>query len=215
MATASLTAELRNETGKGVARKLRASGRVPAVVYGHARAPQSLSVNARDLGRLLDQFSAASTIVELGLDGRTTRTLIREVQRHPVDRTLVHIDFLELVAGERVTVRVPLVFVGTATGVREQGGVLEEQLREIEISAIPVNIPDGIEVDVSELTMGHPLHVRDLQLPEGVLAITDGDISVVAVAAPQEEEPEPEPADPEAVAGEPVVVRTKKEDDEE
>ncbi len=214
MATASLSAELRSETGKGVARKLRAAGRVPAVVYGHARAAQSLSVSARDLGRLLDQISAASTIVELGIDGRSTRTLIREVQRHPVDRTLVHIDFLELVAGERVTVRVPLVFTGTAVGVREQGGVLEEQLRELEISAIPVNIPEGIEVDVTELSMGHPLHVRDLQLPEGVIAITDGDISVVAVAAPQEEEPEPEPAAVEDAAGAPEVLRAKKAEDE-
>ncbi len=211
MATASLSAELRNETGKGVARKLRAAGRVPAVVYGHARAAQSLSVNARDLGRLLDQFSAASTVVELGLDGGMTRTLIREVQRHPVDRSLVHVDFQELVAGERVTVRVPLVFIGTPEGVRSEGGLLEEQLRDIEVSADPSSIPDHIDVDVSGLTLGHPLHVRDLTLPTGITVITEADATVVMVTAARVEEPDPAAAAD--AAGAPEVLRAKKADE--
>src|SRR4029453_11977842 len=104
MATATLAAELRNETGKGVARKLRAAGRVPAVIYGHNRQPQSLSVNARELDRLLERVSAGSTVIELGLDGGAAKTLIREIQRHPAKRNVVHVDFQELVAGERVTV---------------------------------------------------------------------------------------------------------------
>ncbi len=211
MATTSLGAELRSETGKGVARTLRATGRVPAIVYGHARAPQALSVNARELGRLLDQFSAASTVVELGLGGGTTRTLIREVQRHPVDRSLVHVDFQELVAGERVTVRVPLVFVGTPEGVRSEGGLLEEQLRDVEVSADPSSIPDHIEVDVSALVLGHPLHVRDLIFPEGVTVITDADATVVMVAPPRVEEPEPVATD--SAAGAPVVLREKSADE--
>ncbi|HEY0777469.1 MAG TPA: 50S ribosomal protein L25 [Gemmatirosa sp.] len=211
MATASLSAEIRNETGKGVARKLRATGRVPAVVYGHARTPQSLSVNARELGRLLDQFSAASTVVELGLDGGTTRTLIREVQRHPVDRSLVHVDFQELVAGERVTVRVPLVFIGTPEGVRAEGGLLEEQLRDVEVSADPASIPDHIDVDVSGLLLGHPLHVRDLTLPAGITVITDADATVVMVTAARVEEPQPAAAA--EAAGAPEVLRAKKADE--
>ncbi|GJG84829.1 50S ribosomal protein L25 [Gemmatimonadetes bacterium T265] len=212
MATATLGAEPRDGTGKGVARKLRAAGRVPAVVYGHARAPQSLSVGARELGRLLDQYAAASTVVELGLGGGTVRTLIREVQRHPVDRSLVHVDFLELVAGERVTVRVPLVFVGTAVGVRDQGGLLAEQLREIEVSADPANLPDRLEVDVTALTMGHPLHVRDIPVPNGVTVTSDPDAPVVSVTAPAEEE-STEPTGTEDAAGAPVVLREKSADE--
>ena len=209
MATASLSAELRSETGKGAARKLRAAGRVPAVIYGHARAPQGLSVNARELGRLLEQHAAASTVVELALDGGTTRTLIREIQRHPVDRSFVHVDFLELVAGEKVTVRVPLVFTGTAAGVRDQGGLLSEQLREVEVQADPANIPDHIDVDVTELTLGHPLHVRDLRVPAGVTITSDPDAPVASVTPPTEEEIVTEPQGTDDAAGAPVVLREK------
>ena len=213
MATASLSAEARAETGKGAARKLRAAGRVPAVIYGHARAPQGLSVNARELGRLLDQVTAASTVIELAMGGgATARTLIREIQRHPVDRSLVHVDFLELVAGETVTVRVPLVFVGTAVGVKDQGGLLSEQLREVEIEADPASIPDHIDVDVSDLALGHPLHVRDLKVPAGVTITSDPDAPVASVTAPSAEELVTEPQGTDNAAGAPVVLREKPDD---
>ncbi len=209
MATASLTAELRDATGKGAARKLRAAGRVPAVVYGHHRQPQSLTLDARELGRVLERVSAAS-VFELALDGTTVRALIREIQRHPVRRTLVHVDFQELVAGERVTMRVPLVFVGTADGVRNQGGLLEEVTRELEISADPAGIPDHIDVDVTALTIGHPLHVRDLALPAGVTVVTDAGATVVQVSAPRLEDEGSSSS--EAPSGEPEVVRAKKDE---
>lgn len=210
MATATLTAELRQETGKGAARRMRAAGRVPAVVYGHHRASQALSVDTREIGRVLERVSASS-VFELALGGGTVRALIREIQRHPVSRVLVHVDFQELVAGEQVTLRVPLVFVGTAEGVRNQGGLLEEVTRELEISADPASIPDHIDVDVSALTIGHPIHVRDLALPSGVTTLTDGGATVVQVSAPRvEEEPvaaaAPAPAEPE-------VLRAKKADE--
>jgi large subunit ribosomal protein L25 len=208
MATASLTAELRAETGKGAARKLRAAGRVPAVIYGHHREPQGLSLDARALALTLERVSASS-VFELAFGGGApVRALIREIQRHPVKRSLVHVDFQELVAGERVTVRVPLVFVGTADGVRNQGGLLEEVTRELELSADPANIPDHIDVDVTALTIGHPIHVRDLTLPEGVTALTDAGATVVQVSAPRLED---EGASSSAAAsGEPEVVRAKK-----
>ena len=107
MATASLSAEARTETGKGVARKLRAAGRVPAVIYGHAREPQSLSLQTRELEKLLSPISTGSTVVELTLGGATTKTLIREIQRHPFKKQILHVDFQELVAGEKVTVEHP------------------------------------------------------------------------------------------------------------
>src|SRR5689334_3565139 len=184
MATATLAAELRTETGKGVARKRRAAGRVPAVIYGHNREAQALSVNARELDRLLERVSAGSTVIELsGLDAGAARTLIREIQRHPVKRNVVHVDFQELVAGERITVNLPIVYVGTAAGVREQGGLLEEVMRQLYVSVDPASIPNHIDVDVTNVTIGHPLHVRDIQLPAGVQVLDDPDATVVAVSA--------------------------------
>jgi large subunit ribosomal protein L25 len=208
MATATLGAELRTETGKGVARKLRAAGRVPAVIYGHHREPQSLSVNARELDRLLERVAAGSTVIELGLGGGTARTLIREIQRHPVRRNIVHVDFQELVAGERITVNLPIVFVGSPEGVRNQGGLLEEVMRELYVSVDPSNIPNHIDVDVTPITIGHPLHVRDIQLPEGVTVLDDPDATVAAVSAPKTATETPVEAV--AAPAEPEVIRQKK-----
>ena len=206
MANATLSAELRTETGKGVARKLRAAGRVPAVIYGHNREPQSLSIETRELGRLLDKITAGSTVIELGVaGGSTARTLIREIQRHPVKRHILHVDFQELVAGEQITVQCPLVFVGTPEGVRNQGGILEELLREVSISVDPSSIPNHIDVDVTHLTIGHPVHVRDLQLPAGVSVLDDPDLTVCAVAATRAEASEAT-----AASAEPEVLRAKK-----
>jgi large subunit ribosomal protein L25 len=207
MATASLSAERRSETGKGVARKLRAAGRVPAVVYGHNRAPESLTVDARELGRLLDRISAGSTVVELGLGGSTARTLIREIQRHPVKRNVLHVDFQELVAGERVTVNVPLVFVGIAPGVREQGGIFEEVMREVSITVDPGSIPNHIDVDISKLTIGHPLHVRDLTLPQGATVLDEAGLTVCQVAGSKSAASDADAAAP----AEPEVIRQKKD----
>src|SRR5919199_6459982 len=123
MATATLSATPRTGTGKGVARTLRQSGQIPAVIYGHARQAQSLALNAREFDRLLEHVTA-STVIELTLDGKTSRTLIREIQRHPVRREVLHVDFQELVAGELVTIDLPIVLTGAAPGVKE-GGILD------------------------------------------------------------------------------------------
>src|SRR4029079_13622696 len=108
MATANLSATMRADTGKGSARSLRRSGQIPAIIYGHARTPQTLAVPERELGKLLQHIAAESTVVELSVDGKMSRTLIREIHRHPCRDQILHIDFQELVAGEAVTVRVPL-----------------------------------------------------------------------------------------------------------
>ena len=160
MATASLKAAIRNERGTGVARKLRQAGEVPAVIYGHGREPQPLAINTREVERLLGTIPAASTVIELDLDGRTARTLIREIQRHPFKRNIIHIDFQELVAGEKVTVSVPLRFVGTADGVRNSGGILEETMHMVHVRVDPASIPTQIEVDVTPLTIGHSIHIH-------------------------------------------------------
>jgi large subunit ribosomal protein L25 len=214
MATASLDAAPRSATGKGAARSLRREGRIPAVIYGHAREPQSLSINTRELERLLGRVSAETTVIELALDGRTTRTLIREIQRHPFKRSIIHVDFQELVAGEKVTVNVPIVIVGTAAGVRE-GGILDQIMRELSVEVDPANIPNHIDVDVADLTIGHSVHVSDLVLPDGVTVLDDPDATVAVVSAPKVVEETPaEPTEGEVVA-EPEVIGKKKEDEEE
>ena len=188
MATASLNAMPRTESGKGVARKLRAAGQVPGIIYGHGRDPQSLTVNAREFDRLAERVRITSTVIELALDGRTARTLIRELQRDPIRRSVLHIDFQELVAGEKVNVSVPLRFIGTAEGVKTGGGILEEIIHQIHVRVDPSNIPDHVDVDVTSLTIGHSFHVSDLKLPEGVEVTDEADQTVVIVSAPKAEE---------------------------
>jgi large subunit ribosomal protein L25 len=185
MASASLSAEPRTETGKGVARKLRAAGRIPGVIYGHAREATGLSLVARDFEKLLQHIAAGSTVIDLTLGSATTKTLIREIQRHPFKKQILHVDFQELVAGEKVTVEVPLVFVGIPEGVRLSGALLEQIMHSIEVFADPTSIPNHIDVDVTNLAMGHSLHVRDLNLPEGIEVLSDEDATICAVIAPR------------------------------
>jgi len=213
MASASLSAEVRSETGKGVARKLRAAGRVPAVVYGHARESQALSLQTRELEKLLSSIATGSTVVELTLGGATTKTLIREIQRHPFKKQILHVDFQELVAGEKVTVEIPLVFIGTPEGVRLSGALLEQILHSLEVLVDPANIPNHIDVDVTNLAMGHSLHVNELSLPPGLEVLTDEDATVCAVVAPRAVVEET-PAEGEEAVPEPELIRKPKEEEE-
>ncbi|MFI5230763.1 MAG: 50S ribosomal protein L25/general stress protein Ctc [Gemmatimonadales bacterium] len=219
MASASLSASARADRGTGVARKLRQTGHVPAVIYGHGREPLSLTINTREIDKLLTQISAANTVIDLSIDGSAVRTLIREVQRHPFKRHILHIDFQELVAGEKVTVSVPLHFTGVAEGVRNSGGILEETMHQLHVRVDPSSIPDSITVDVTHLTIGHSVHIRDLALPAGVTVLDDIDATLCVCNAPKavvEETPaaavEGEAAAPVA---EPELIRKPKPEDEE
>jgi len=220
MATASLGAEKRADTGKGVARKLRAAGKVPGVIYGHTREPQALTINAREFERLAEKVRITSTVIELAIDGKATKTLVREVQRHPLDRALIHVDFQELVAGEKVNVNLPIRFVGTPEGVRTSGGIMEEIMHVLHVRCDPADIPDHIDVDVTALTIGHGLHVSDLKLPAGVEVLDSPSQTLCTVSAPKEEEVvAPVAADGTAVApeaaAEPELIRKPKPEDEE
>ena len=185
MAIVSFSATPRDATGKGAARQLRGRGQVPAVIYGHDIKPQALSLNARDLDKLLSHIQAESTVIEVTVDGHTSKTLIREIQRHPIKRQILHVDFQALVAGEKVVVSIPIVLIGTAEGVKLEGGVLEQPLRELEIEVDPSSIPDHVELDVTNMMIGDSLHVSDLKVPEGVEIQDDPETSVAVLAAPR------------------------------
>ncbi|MCC6929259.1 MAG: 50S ribosomal protein L25/general stress protein Ctc [Gemmatimonadaceae bacterium] len=212
MATASLSASARAGTGKGVARTLRRDGRVPAVIYGHARAPQSLSVDARELSRLLEKNSAETTVIELAVDGTMSRTLIRDIQRHPVKRAIIHVDFQELVAGEKVHVNIPLVITGTSIGVRLNAGILTQVMSELSCRVDPANIPNRIDVDVTNVNIGGSVHVSDLTIPQGVEVLSSVGDTVLTVSAPKTSEETPASGEPSAA--EPELIRKPKPEEE-
>jgi large subunit ribosomal protein L25 len=215
MATANLSVKARSSVGKGAARKMRSAGAIPAVIYGHAREPQALTLDAHTLQKLLDKVAYKTTVFELDMDGKVSRTLIREIQRHPFKKQILHVDFLELVAGEKVTVKVPLVFVGTPDGVRLGGGILDEVMRELTIAVDPSIIPNHIDVDVTHLTVGHSLHVSDLKIPEDVEVLNDATDTVALCTIPKAAaEPTAEEAAAAAAAAEPEVIRAKKLEDD-
>jgi large subunit ribosomal protein L25 len=218
MATVNLDAEPRDTAGKGSARKLRSQGQIPAVIYGHGRNPQPLTLNARDLDKLLEHIAAESTVIEVKVGDDTAKTLIREIQRHPFKRQILHVDFQALVAGEKVVVSIPIVLTGVAEGVRLGGGVLDHTLRELEIKVDPANIPNHVELDVTNLMVGDSLHVSDIKVPDGVEVLDDMEASVCVCAAPRaviEAVAAPEAVEGEAAAGaEPEVIGRGKEDEE-
>ena len=215
MASEQLSASARDIGGKGVAHKLRSEGRIPAVVYGHGREPQPLSINSRELDRLLDHIAAEATVIDLDIDGKPARTLIREIQRHPFKRQILHVDFQELVAGEKISVRLPIILVGVPDGVRLDGGILDQTMRELEVEVDPSNIPNHVDIDVTKLTIGSSIHVRDITLPEGVEVLDDGDASVCVVSAPRAAVEAVVAEETEAVAAEPEVIRAKKPEEDE
>src|SRR5665213_2630840 len=209
MATASLSATRRTGTGKGNARSLRREGQIPAIIYGHARESQSLAVSARDLEKLLSHISAANSVVELAVEGTTSRALIREIQRHPFKRAILHVDFQELVAGEKMTVRVPLRLIGTPVGVRLGGGIIDHTLRELTISVDPAQMPSQIEVDITDLELGQSIHVSGVKVPAGVTVLDEPGAAVVVIATPRAAV-EAVVAEAEPTSAEPEVIRAKK-----
>lgn len=210
MASVSLTATVRTENGKGAARKIRQAGNIPSVIYGHGREPQSLLTNARETERLLKGIATSATVIELSIEGKVAKTLIREIQRHPFKRHIMHIDFQELVAGETVSVHCPISYIGTPDGVRHEGGILDQILHQLHIEVDPSAIPNHIDVDVTSLKLGKSLHVSDLQLPAGIKVLDDGS-NTVCIVQVSKAGVEATPADG---APEPELIRKVKPDDE-
>jgi large subunit ribosomal protein L25 len=178
-----LQAEPRSETGKGPARRLRATGRVPATLYGHGVEPTSISVSAQDLLHLFHQTAGASVLVDLKLDGRELLTIVREVQRDHIHNRFIHVDFMAVRRDEKIVVNVELHETGDSAGVHA-GGVIEHHLREVELRCLPANVPERLEFDITHLQLGESVRVGDLVPPEGVEILTDPDTMVLAVVEP-------------------------------
>lgn len=212
--TATISARTREGTGKGAARTSRRGGRIPGVLYGHGEESVSLSVDANELQKLVHSISIENTIVDLDIGkGEPYKVLIREVQRHPFRDEFIHIDFFHVAMDEKIQVEIPILLIGTPTGVKNKGGVMDHQLRELEVFCLPGNIPEKVEIDVSNLDIGDSIHVSDIQLPD-VEVLTDLDRSVVAVLAPTVIEVE-EAAAEEAILEPEVIGRGKEEEEEE
>ena len=185
--TITLKAQKREGTGKGVARKLRQEGRVPAVLYGRELGTMHLSLDTLEAENLFYSISTENTIVGLKVEGvgELFQTLVREIQSHPFKSSLIHVDFLRIQAGVAVDVEVPLRLIGDPIGVKNSGGVLEQVLNELPVKCIPSKIPKLIEVDVSELDINESLHVYDLELEEGIDITVDEERTICAVAIPK------------------------------
>lgn len=199
MADQQLKAEPRTDAGKGVARKLRASGRVPAVLYGHGKDARALSVDAKELFHLLHGAAGGNVLIDLVIDGKKTMAMPREVQRDHVRGQYLHVDFLEVRRDEKVTVDVPIHLIGESAGVKA-GGVLEHHLWDLKVECLPQDLPESIEADISALNVNDSLHVSDVVVPEVCTVLTPQDEIVAAVVPPQAREVEEVEA--EAVEGE-------------
>ncbi len=183
---ASLAAEARQQAGKGPARALRRSGRVPAVIYGEAEEPVAISLDARDLGKELHQPGFFRRLYDVAVDGAKQRVLPRDVQRHPVTSVPLHVDFLRIAAGARISVAVAVVFENEelSPGLK-RGGVLNIVRHEIELSCPADAIPDAIRLDLTGLEIGDGVHISQIDLPPDVTpTITDRDFTIITVAAP-------------------------------
>jgi large subunit ribosomal protein L25 len=209
-----LKAEARPTVGRSAVRKLRACGFIPAVIYGGNDKPQPLQVSAREINAMMSHASGENVLVELEIgDGQSRTALVQEVQHAPVGGEIRHVDFHAISMDQMIQAEVPLEPVGTAVGVKTFGGLLEQSLRALAIECLPGDLPDRITVDVSHLNIGDAIHVRDIELPQGVTPKVQVDLTAFSVVAPVVEEA-PVAAEVEAAAAGPEVITEKKPEGE-
>jgi large subunit ribosomal protein L25 len=181
-----ISAQTRNHAGRNEVKKLRAEGRIPAVIYGSSQTPVNLQVAAREMSNVLAHATGEQLLVELEIaDGASVShklALIKEVQHHPVRSTILHVDFHAVSATEKLHAQVTVETVGEPVGVKTYGGRLELLLHSIEVECLPKDLPEIIRVDVSSLNVGDAIHLRDLQLPSGVAFRGDGELTVIRIA---------------------------------
>jgi large subunit ribosomal protein L25 len=219
MKSVQLNAAPRSQTRHGEVKKLRATGRIPAVIYGRQTKPENLELNAKEMSDLILHSASENLLVDLAVkdNARPKRlALVQEVQHHPLSGQVLHVDFHEVGEDEKVTLNVPVETAGEAVGVKTGGGVLEHVLFKIKVRALPKDLPEQIVVDVSQLELGKSIHIGDLTVPPGVEILGDKKTSVISVALPKTEEEEAAETAVEAVAaGDVEMIKEKKEGEEE
>ena len=226
---ATLEAVKRTDSGKNEARRHRAAGRLPAVVYGPSKdgkAPVGVpvTVDPKGLMRIFHSDSGVNTLITLKLDGTSTQVLVREYQRDPVTNALLHADFYQLAMDKAIVVSVPVVVKGEPQGVKQQGGLLDFVTREIQVQCLPTDIPEHIDIDVSELMLHQSIRVKDVPTNPKWKAVTDGETMLVHVVMPKAEESATTtaaegaaatPAAAGATPAEPEVIKKGKTDEKE
>lgn len=177
-----ITVQRRHEIGKGVARQTRLAGKIPGVVYGPDTEPIPVSVEEREF-RTAMRHASSGSILNLNMDGKETKAVLREMQRDPVTSRVLHIDFHAISMNKPIHVAIPIHFLGTPVGVKVDGGIMQATMREIEISCLPINIPEHLEVNVSELRIGDSVHVGNISIPNATI-LADAQRTIVVISAP-------------------------------
>lgn len=222
----SIQAQERKPGGNREARRLRQVQRVPAVLYGGDKAPQHLSIEHKQLMKASENENFYSQVINIHINGKAEKVVLKELQRHPFKPLFMHADFLRIRADVKITMRIPIHYTNTETckGVKQQGGVLSYDLAELDITCLPQNLPAFIEVDVQKMELNDILHLSDIKLPSGVEAVSllqdkegehDHDLPVVRIVQPRiaaEEEEEEERLAAEAEAAEETEETAEEED---
>jgi large subunit ribosomal protein L25 len=215
MKSVPLNAFSRTQVRRGEVKKLRNSGRIPAVIYGRQQESQSLEILSKDMENLVHHSVSENVLVDLAVkdDARPKRlALVQEVQHHALSGAMLHVDFHEVAENEKVTISVPVEASGEATGVKNSGGVLEHVLFKIKVRALPKDLPEVIILDVSHLEIGQAIHIGDIKPPDNVEILGDKHISVIAVAAALTEAQEAAAAEAAGATGEVEMIKEKKEE---
>ena len=206
---AELTVQRRAATGKRVTRRTRRDGTIPGIVYGRQTEPMPIHVNRRTLVKLVSSKAGERALITLRIEGEKAwekPVLVKHLQHHPVDGSILHVDFHAIVLTQRLKVKVPILLKGEAVGVKQEGGILEHFLREVEVECLPTQIPSVVEFDISALKIGETVHVRDLTAPAHSKITSEPDGVIASIQMPKEEKPE----EAAATAAEPEVLREKK-----
>ena len=212
-----LKASLREGKGKQAVKKLRAQGLVPGVVYHRGEEPVSITVVDKEISKIIHSEGGENILINLTIDkegapasgGKSRAVIIKELQHHPVKRSILHIDFNEISMTEKIIIEVEVVGQGESVGVKQEGGVLDHPLRQLKIQCLPVDIPKHIDVDISGLKIGQSIHVKDLVLSDKIKVLTDLELVLFAVKMPVEEKVEETAAEPQEVE----VMRERKEEE--
>ena len=216
MERSSLNASLREGKGKEAAIKFRQQGMIPAVLYGPKTDPLKLILNPQDLQKAISTEAGENTLIDLSIEGKKARVvLLRELQVDPISREYLHADLYEVPLDRKIHLMVHVTLTGQSVGVKE-GGILDQIMREVEVSCLPTQIPDQLQVDVSELKIGGTVHLKDVALPEGVDLVMDPEMTLATVLAPRiEEVAVPPTAEEEAVEPEVEGKKPREEKPEE